>query len=200
MSVMKLKLLYDWQSVSQSVRLGIEHPRGTCDQTLLPVAMLLSEICGLVSVGRPLWREDAFAICSVITQLSDSRRTLTILYCLIWDSSNLEGQVPVFISPRNRWPSYTPRHCVFYLELNSTLYLTGNTLRLHYEPNRSMLSIGSWRWYINITITILDIMHRPVFYLKHDVSETGFCLRLQVEPTQLCAIAKASLCLLITEG
>jgi hypothetical protein len=28
------------------------------------------------------------------------------------------------------------------------------------------------------------IIHRPVFYLKHDVSETGFCLRFQVEPTQ----------------
>jgi hypothetical protein len=28
-------------------------------------------------------------------------------------------------------------------------------------------------------------MHRPVFYLKHNVSETGFCLRLQVIHTQL---------------
>jgi hypothetical protein len=48
-----------------------------------------------------------------------------------------------------------------------------------------MLSIGLWRWYINITFTILDIIHRPVLYLKHNVSETGFYLRLQVEPTQL---------------
>jgi hypothetical protein len=42
------------QSVSQSVCLGIEHPCGTCDQILFPVEMLLSEICGLVSMGRPL--------------------------------------------------------------------------------------------------------------------------------------------------
>jgi hypothetical protein len=28
--------------------------------------------------------------------------SVTILYCLVWDSPNLEGQVPVFISPRNR--------------------------------------------------------------------------------------------------
>jgi hypothetical protein len=28
-----------------------------------------------------------------------------------------------------------------------------------------MLSTGLWRWYINITITILDIIHHPVFYL-----------------------------------
>jgi hypothetical protein len=36
-----------------------------------------------------------------------------------------------------------------------------------------------------ITITILDIIHRPVFYLKYNFSETEFCLRLQVEPTHL---------------
>jgi hypothetical protein len=53
-------------------------------------------------------------------------------------------------------------------------------LRLRYEPNRLMLSISLWRWYINTTITILDIIHRPVSYLKHDISETGFCLRLLV--------------------
>jgi hypothetical protein len=61
-------------------------------------------------------------------------------------------------------------HPVFYLKLNSTLYacryLTGNTLRLRYESNRLMLSIGLWRWYINITITILDIIPRSVLYLK----------------------------------
>jgi hypothetical protein len=62
-------------TVSQSVCLGIEHPCGTCDQILLPVGMFLSEICGLVSVGRPLWSEDGSAICSVITQWSKSRRT-----------------------------------------------------------------------------------------------------------------------------
>jgi hypothetical protein len=30
------------------------------------------------------------------------------------------------------------------------------------------------------------------FYLKHNVSETGFCLRLQVEPTQLGPIDRPS--------
>jgi hypothetical protein len=49
-------------TVSQSVCLGIEHPCGTCDQILFSVGMLLSEICGLVSVRRPLWREDRSAI------------------------------------------------------------------------------------------------------------------------------------------
>jgi hypothetical protein len=60
---------------NRSVCHGIEHPCRTCDQILLPVGMLLSEICGHVSVGRPLWREDGSAICSVITQWSESLRT-----------------------------------------------------------------------------------------------------------------------------
>jgi hypothetical protein len=63
-----------------------------------------------------------------------------------------------------------------------------------------MQSIGLWRWYINITITILGIIHRPVFYLKHDVSETGFCLRLQVEPSQLVSVVRASLFLFPDSG
>jgi hypothetical protein len=41
-------------TVSQSVCLGIEQPCGTCDQILLPVGMLLSEICGFISVGSSL--------------------------------------------------------------------------------------------------------------------------------------------------
>jgi hypothetical protein len=51
-----------------------------------------------------------------------------------------------------------------------------------------MLSIGLWRWYINITITILYI----IFYLKHNVSDTVFCFRRQVEPTQMGPIEDLS--------
>jgi hypothetical protein len=35
----------------------------------------LSKCCCLVPVGRPLWREDGSATCSVITQWSESHRT-----------------------------------------------------------------------------------------------------------------------------
>jgi hypothetical protein len=78
---------------------------------------------------------------------------------------------------------------VFYLKLNSIKlvcpYLAGNALRLLCEPNRLMLSTGLWQWHINITITILNIIHRPVFYLNHKVSGTRFCLRLQEESNQV---------------
>jgi hypothetical protein len=46
---------------------SIEHLCGTCGQILLPVCTLLSETCGLRSVGRLIWREDGSAICSAIT-------------------------------------------------------------------------------------------------------------------------------------
>jgi hypothetical protein len=36
-----------------------------------------------------------------------------------------------------------------------------------------IISIGLWRWLINIIIRVLDIIY-PVFHLKHNVSETGF--------------------------
>jgi nitrogen-specific signal transduction histidine kinase len=39
--------------------------------------------------------------------------------------------------------------------------------------------------YSYISIKILDNIHRPVLYLKHDVSGTGFCLCHQVGHTHL---------------
>jgi hypothetical protein len=45
---------------------------------------------------------------------------------------------------------------------------------------------------MHVAIEILDIIHRSVFYLKHSILETGFCLRLEVEPTQLFSIDRAS--------
>jgi hypothetical protein len=76
---------------------------------------------------------------------------------------------------------YYPSSCLLFktqpnsiglsLKLNSTqLYrfvrTSQATLRLLYEPTMLMLSIGLLGWYINITITILDIIHHLVFYLK----------------------------------
>jgi hypothetical protein len=44
---------------------------------------------------------------------------------------------------------------------------------------------------------MLNIIHCPVFYLKHDVSDTVFCLRLQVENSQIGPVERANLCLQI---
>jgi hypothetical protein len=44
-----------------------------------------------------------------------------------------------------------------------------------------------WWWSINITITILDIIHRPVFYLQLNLTLFR-TLRLRYKPNKLNAI------------
>jgi hypothetical protein len=67
---LKLKVLYDWRSVSQSVCLGVGHSFGAHDQILL-----FPFFCFALRLGRPLWREDGSVVCSAICQWSESRRT-----------------------------------------------------------------------------------------------------------------------------
>jgi hypothetical protein len=66
--------------------------------------LLLSDICGFHVLGRPPWREDGSVIYSYSSMSigSKSAAFMTTAYCLIWDPVNPEGQVPLFISPRNR--------------------------------------------------------------------------------------------------
>jgi hypothetical protein len=46
--------------------------------------------------------------------------------------------------------------------------------------------------YGHYTSSRLYLKHRPVYITKQNISETGFCLRLQVEPTQLGPIDRAT--------
>jgi hypothetical protein len=67
--------------------------------------------------GGPLWREVGsvvFSFCRALSAQPLSGPSPTglksIIYCLyFWDSSNLKGQIPVFISPRNRLAQLYPR-------------------------------------------------------------------------------------------
>jgi hypothetical protein len=43
--------------------------------------------------------------------------------------------------------------------------------------------------------TILDLLHRPVFYLKHTTFRRLGCFRLQLEPTQMDPIERFTLSL-----
>jgi hypothetical protein len=45
---------------------------------------------------------------------------------------------------------------------------------------------------IRTNIMFVDIIQRLVFIFQNNVSETGFCFRLQVKPTQLGPIDRAS--------
>jgi hypothetical protein len=81
-------------TVSWQVRLGIGPPTRF---------LLLSDIYGLHVVGRPPWRENEFVIYLYNSLSCPSPAELMTTFCsLVLDSPNLEGQVPVFVSPRNR--------------------------------------------------------------------------------------------------
>jgi hypothetical protein len=67
----KSKLLYDWRSVSQSVSQNV-----LVSSSLVALATryyFLSEIYGLVSVGRPLWREDESVEVKITSRLTVSQ-------------------------------------------------------------------------------------------------------------------------------
>jgi hypothetical protein len=87
-------------TVSRQVCLGVQTPSVSQDQIFVTV------ICGFVDVGRPLWREDG----SVLSRVLVPRDSWP--YFTVSDSRlppNLEGQVPVFIYPRNRVAQLYPQ-------------------------------------------------------------------------------------------
>jgi hypothetical protein len=82
-----------------------------------PVTKFSSHSCMFVILWLPLWREDGSVIyCCCLVSPAQSLSGLspagqmTISCCPhIWNSRNLEGQVPVFISPGNRVTQLYPR-------------------------------------------------------------------------------------------
>jgi hypothetical protein len=62
---------------------------------IFPLLLLRVCWCGALSLWREAW--------SIVSSDLSPTGLMNIFYCLyFWDSANLEGQVPVFISPRNR--------------------------------------------------------------------------------------------------
>jgi hypothetical protein len=92
----------------------------------------------------------------------------------------------IYISCINISQFWTLLIAVFYWKLDSVgfPYLIGNILRFPYEPNRLMLPIGLWRWYINVTIAISYVIHSPVFHLKSRRFGDWFLSPSSVEPNQ----------------
>jgi hypothetical protein len=113
---LKLKLIYDRQSVGQSVLVSETH-LGPATNFSFSLKFSL-DICGFVILYLPLWREDGSLIyCTIASgprQTSHSwgrnpAELTAIFYGLIWVSPDLDGQVPIFISPRNRVAQSYPR-------------------------------------------------------------------------------------------
>jgi hypothetical protein len=91
-------------TVSQPVNLGVKHPSGAYEQILISVRQLLVYWSGALSLTRErICRLQLLAALTsaVILGTESCRIRDYILLSQIRDFPNMEGQVPVFISPRN---------------------------------------------------------------------------------------------------
>jgi hypothetical protein len=110
---LKLKLIYDRQS---PVSLGVRHPSGTRDQFFFLLEIFFRQLRIYYYIAPSL---ETGRVCNLLycfwalpeqSLLGRSPAEPTaIFYCLIWDSPNLEGQVPVFISPQEQGGPVIPR-------------------------------------------------------------------------------------------
>jgi hypothetical protein len=128
-------------TVSRPVCTGVRRPSGTCDQFffLLEICFRQFRVCYFVAPSLTRGR-----ICNLLYNCFWSlpeqsllgrspAEPTTIFYCLIWDSSNLEAQVPVFISPRNKVAQLYPRALgfLFVASYDSQGSGGGILIRLH---------------------------------------------------------------------
>jgi hypothetical protein len=151
-------------TVSRPVRLGVRRPSGTRDHFSFSLKFSL-DICGFVILLRPFWEEDGSVIyCFCWPSPAQSRsglspaRLKTIFYCLIWDFSSLEGQVPVFISPRNMVVQLYPRALgsLSVASYDSQGYGGGILSRLHAGLFLCVVNLFSCKYFIFQVINHLD--------------------------------------------
>jgi hypothetical protein len=98
-----------WPTVSRPVCPGVWRPSGTCDQFffLLEISFRQLRVCNFVAPSLTRGRvckllDNCFWALPEQSLLGRSPAELTALfYSLIWDSTNLEGQVPVVRSHVN---------------------------------------------------------------------------------------------------
>jgi hypothetical protein len=71
----------------------------------------------------------------------------------------------------------TEQACAMILD-NRSVPITEVVQQLRTNHDSALGIIQDRLGFHNTIIEFLGIIHRPVIYFKHNVSETGFCLRL----------------------
>jgi hypothetical protein len=120
------ELCYDRRSAGKSVLVSSTHLR------LKTGFLFLSDSCGFVDVGRPLWREDgpvAYNCCwtspARLISSPNPAGLMTISYCLRFENSpTWKARSPYLYPPETGWPSYSPQPWVSYslLGFNPRIY------------------------------------------------------------------------------
>jgi hypothetical protein len=139
------ELLYDWRFTTNQFVLVTSPLRLTTSSFIsqLNTCCYSSYVTSSLTRGWVCRLQLLLVLASAVILSSESCGTHDhILLSQIRDSPKLEGQDPVFISPRTEWPSYTPRHWVPFSSPPTTLKATvevfdpasGRTLT---QPNQS---------------------------------------------------------------
>jgi hypothetical protein len=132
------KSCYDRRSVGQSILVSSTHlgPK---------TRFLLSDSCGFVDVGRPLWREDGFVFykyCCPLLRKSISGPSpaglMPIFYWLRFETPRTwRARSPYLYPPGTGWSNYTPSTRFPFRRL---LRLAGLRQRYSHQPPHRVLT------------------------------------------------------------
>jgi hypothetical protein len=108
------ELLYDWRFSANQFVLASSPLRLTISNFIfqLNTSGCSAYVTSSLTRGWVCRLQLLLVLASAVILRSESRGSHDILLSQIRDSPNLEGQVPVFISPRNRVANYAARHWV----------------------------------------------------------------------------------------
>jgi hypothetical protein len=157
-------------TVNRPVCLGVNHPSGDQDQFFITVRQFLVCCCGAPSLTRG-WvgrLQLLLVLASAVILGSESRWTPNhILLFQFRDYPNLEGQVPIFISPRNRVAQ-------LYSQTLGSLFAAfyhsqccGGGIRTRFHVGWCLKSLLQLSWLLT---------SQRGTYRKHPVSNSDYCL------------------------